>query len=302
MSVNSGLYAALGGLRSMGRSHSTCWLLVVVLFLHVCTSACAQQTEGADKQDGAAAKNVGGLIPLRNLLQIFHDGGPLMYAIAACSVIALAFILERLVVLRRGRVVPRAFVKRFVSQLRDGKLNCSRALQLCKENRSPVAQVLAHAVAKWGRPSVEIEQAIVDGGERAVSHLRRNLRVLNGVATVSPLLGLLGTVVGMILTFNKIAANPQGMGKAEDLAEGISMALLTTAAGLTVAIPALIAYLYFIGRVDRLVTEMDAQAQSVVQIISAESLQRAARPGAVAKPQPGSGHAKSTAAELAAGS
>jgi biopolymer transport protein ExbB len=106
----------------------------------------------------------------------------------------------------------------------------------------------------------------------------------------------------MILTFNKIAANPQGMGKAEDLAEGISMALLTTAAGLTVAIPALIAYLYFIGRVDRLVTEMDAQAQSVVQIISAESLGRASRQGAVTKPQPGSGHAKSTAAELAAGS
>lgn len=255
---------------------------------------------GAENE--GAAGDAGGASTSKKLLEIFNDGGPLMYAIAACSVIALAFILERLVVLRRGRVVPRAFVKRFVGQLRDGTLNRSRAMQLCKENGSPVAQVLSHAVSKWGRPSVEIEQAIVDGGERAVSHLRRNLRVLNGVATVSPLLGLLGTVVGMILTFNKIAANPQGMGKAEELAEGISMALLTTAAGLTVAIPALIAYLYFIGRADRLVTEMDAQAQDVVQIISAESMQLALRKSAVAKQQGGGGPAKSTAAEVAAGS
>jgi biopolymer transport protein ExbB len=128
------------------------------------------------------------------------------------------------------------------------------------------------------------------------------LRVLNGVATVSPLLGLLGTVVGMILTFNKIAANPQGMGKAEELAEGISMALLTTAAGLTVAIPALIAYLYFIGRVDRLVSEVDAQAQNVVQIISAESMQQALRKSAAAQPQAGGGQRGGTKAGFAAGS
>jgi biopolymer transport protein ExbB len=278
------------------------WPVIAAGALLVCAAYCAPPAWGAQNEGAARGDAAEGVIPFKDLLQIFRDGGPLMYAIAACSVVAMAFILERLVVLRRSRVIPRAFVKRFVAQLRDGALNRSRALLLCKDNGSPVAQVLGHAVAKWGRPSVEIEQAIVDGGERAVSHLRRNLRVLNGVATVSPLLGLLGTVVGMILTFNKIAANPQGMGKAEELAEGISMALLTTAAGLTVAIPALIAYLYFIGRVDRLVSEVDAQAQNVVQIISAESMQQALRKSAAAQPQAGGGQRGGTKAGFAAGS
>ena len=100
--------------------------------------------------------------------------------------------------------------------------------------------------------------------------MRRNLRVLNAVATVSPLLGLLGTVLGMIYTFQKIASDSTGMGNAEQLAAGISMALLTTAAGLTVAIPALLSYLYFVGRVDRLVGEIDDLSYRVAQLVSEE--------------------------------
>ena len=117
------------------------------------------------------------------------------------------------------------------------------------------------------------EQAVLDAGERESNHLRKYLRVINGVATISPLLGLLGTVVGMIYAFDAIAivdstvADPKVL-----IANGISSALLTTAAGMSVAIPALIAYLYFCSRVDRRVMEIDQLGMQVVDLISAESL------------------------------
>ncbi|MCA9007471.1 MAG: MotA/TolQ/ExbB proton channel family protein [Planctomycetaceae bacterium] len=187
------------------------------------------------------------------------------------SIISMWFIIERLVILRTGRVIPRHFVTRFLKLLQDGKLNSRSALKLCDENPSPIASVFAHGVRKWGKPSVEVEQAIIDGGERQLSQLRKHLRVINGVATVAPLMGLLGTVIGMILAFNDIA-NSSAMGKAEELAGGIALALLTTALGLGIAIPSLIMYMYLAGRVDGLVMEMDQSAQDLVHLISAEGL------------------------------
>jgi biopolymer transport protein ExbB len=211
-------------------------------------------------------------IPTRNLWSIVKEGGPLMIPIGLCSFILVAFVFERAISLRRGRVIPRPFVKRFLKQLREGDLDRQRALALCRDSRSPVAEVFAGAVRKWGRPAVEVEQAIIDSGERVTNGLRRYLRVINGVATVAPLLGLLGTVLGMIRAFNNIAT-ADALGRPELLAKGISEALLTTAAGLTVAIPALIFYLFFVSRVDRLIIEMDAMGQEVVNTISAEQLQ-----------------------------
>ena len=211
-------------------------------------------------------------IPTKDMWSIVKEGGPLMIPIGLCSFILLAFVFERAVSLRRGRVIPRPFVKRFLKQLREGELDRQRALALCQDSRSPVAEVFAGAVRKWGRPAVEVEQAIIDSGERVTNGLRRYLRVINGVATVTPLLGLLGTVVGMIRAFNNIAT-ADALGRPELLAKGISEALLTTAAGLTVAIPALIFYLFFVSRVDRLIIDIDAMGQEVVNAISAEQLQ-----------------------------
>ncbi len=122
---------------------------------------------------------------------------------------------------------------------------------------------------KWDRSAVEVEQAIIDAGERVAQGLRKYLRLFNGISTISPLLGLLGTVVGMIRAFNAIATT-DAMGKPELLATGISQALLTTAAGLTVAIPALVAYLYFASRVDRLVMEIDRYGQELVNAIAVD--------------------------------
>ena len=131
--------------------------------------------------------------------------------------------------------------------------------------------MFASAVRKWGRPSVELEQTVIDAGERASSGLRRYIRVFNGISTISPLMGLTGTVFGMIRLFNAIST-ADAMGRTELLAGGISEAMLTTAAGLLIAIPALCIYLYFLGRVERLLSDIDGLAQDLVGLISAEAI------------------------------
>ncbi|MCC7085588.1 MAG: MotA/TolQ/ExbB proton channel family protein [Pirellulales bacterium] len=208
----------------------------------------------------------------RNLLAIVRDGGVLMYPLFTCSFVLLVFAFERSISLRTGRVIPGPFVRRFQHQLEEGQLDREQAMLVCEENDSPTAKIFAAAVRKWGRPAVEVEQAVIDAGERAAGDLRRYLRVFNGVATVSPLLGLLGTVFGIIRAFNDIASS-DAMGRMEMLSKGISEALLTTAMGLSVAIPAVVLHLYFVSRVDRLVMQIDSLGQDVVQTISAEALQ-----------------------------
>lgn len=224
----------------------------------------------AQKATEGATDAMTGEIAERNLFVIIQQGGLLLYPILFSSFILFLFVFERLISLRRRRVIPKPFVRKFLHQLRERNIDQDEAQQMCQKNGSPVAMVFSGAVQKWGRPAVEVEQAIIDSGERVTSGLRRYLRLINGVATVAPLLGLLGTVVGMIQAFNDIAT-ADAMGKPELLAAGIGQALITTAGGLTVAIPALIAYMFFLSRVDRLVMDIDAVAQDVVAEISAEA-------------------------------
>jgi biopolymer transport protein ExbB len=219
-----------------------------------------------------ADANAAAAIPTRSLFDMLLAGGPLMIPILLASFAMLLIVFERLISLRRGRVVPRLFIERFLLQLREGALDRADALERCEEESSHVARVFAAALRKWGKPAVEVEQAVIDEGERVANALRRYLRVLNGVSTVSPLLGLLGTVWGMIQSFNVIATSP-AMGRAEMLAGGISVALITTAAGLLVAIPSMIFYLFFIGRVDGLIMQIDQHGQELVNLISLEALE-----------------------------
>jgi len=212
------------------------------------------------------------VIPTRSLFDSLVAGGPLMIPIVLASFAMMLIVFERMISLRRRRVVPRLFIERFLLQVRENALDRDHALERCENDASHIARVFAAAVRKWGKPAVEVEQAVLDEGERIANVLRRYLRVLNGVSTVSPLLGLLGTVWGMIQAFNVIATSP-AMGRAEMLAGGISVALITTAAGLLVAIPALIFYLYFVGRVDALVMEIDHYGQEIVNLISYEAME-----------------------------
>ena len=143
-------------------------------------------------------------------------------------------------------------------------------MDACEANGSPVAKVFAAAVRRWGKPSVEIEQAVIDACEREINHLRRYRRVFHGVATIGPLLGLLGTVFGLIRSFNDVAGSG-AMGRPDLLARGFGEALITTAMGLLVAIPAMVLHWVFTSRVDRLAMRLDETCQQVIDEISLES-------------------------------
>jgi biopolymer transport protein ExbB len=215
-----------------------------------------------------------GLIPTGNLLATIRNGGILMIPLLGCSFLLAAFGIERAVSLRTSRVVPKPFVSRFVSQVESGSLGRGPALDACEENGSPAARVFAAAVRRWGRPAVEIEQAAIDACERELNHLRRYRRVFNGVATIGPMLGLLGTVFGLIHSFNDVAS-AGAMGRPDLLARGFGEALITTAMGLLVAIPAMVLHSFFTGRIDRLAIRLDEACQQVIDAISQESLAEA---------------------------
>jgi biopolymer transport protein ExbB len=206
-----------------------------------------------------------------NIIEMAQALGVWVIPFAVLSLVSLWSAVERFIMLRRGRVIPKPFVQRFLALIESGEMHKEEALQICEENDSPIAHIFAHGVRKWGKPSVEVEQAIIDGGERQVASLRANLRVLSGTYTVGPLFGLLGTVWGMLISFDRIS-RAGAMGNSQQLAAGIALALVTTAAGLAVAIPAIILYMYYSGRIDALVSEMDEQAQRLVNAISAEGL------------------------------
>ena len=218
-------------------------------------------------------------IPTGNLLATIRDGGILMVPLLGCSFALAVFGIERAVSLRTGRVAPRLFVTRFIDQLQAGELSRGAALDACDANGSPAARVFAAAVRRWGRPAVEIEQAAIDACERELNHLRRYRRVFNGVSTIGPLLGLLGTVFGLIRSFNDVAA-AGAMGRPDLLARGFGEALITTAMGLLVAIPAMVLHWTFTSRVDRLAMRLDETCQQVIDEISQEALAevRAAEP------------------------
>lgn len=230
---------------------------------------------GGPAQSQSAETATGG-IQTGNIVSIIREGGVLMLPIIACSLVLMVFVFERFMYLRRSRVIPRPFVRGVIEQLEQQQLSRDEAIALCEENGSPIAVLFIAALKKWSRPAVEVEQAILDAGERVTSQLRKYLRLFNAISNLTPLLGLLGTVLGMIEAFNSIAG-ADAMGRPELLAGGIGAALLTTASGLCVAIPAYAAYAFFLGRADRLILEMDALAQNVVELISAEGLAESGR-------------------------
>ncbi len=192
------------------------------------------------------------MTPEPTQLESFYDivlsGGPLMIPIGLCSIVALAYMVERSVRLRRSRLGGRRFEQKLVAAIESGGAHAG--LALCGDQRNAQARVLgvglSHVGAEWQRR----EKAVEDAGAREVDRLSANLRPLVVIGMIAPLLGLLGTVWGMIDAFASIALE-DGLGNPESLAAGISQALVTTAAGLAVAIPAQAAYYWFRGRIDR---------------------------------------------------
>tara|TARA_A100001391_G_C5044740_1_gene271843 strand:- start:438 stop:1457 length:1020 start_codon:yes stop_codon:yes gene_type:complete len=205
------------------------------------------------------------------MIRKISEGGWLMIPLAVASLIVIGLSLERTVALRRSRVIPKPFVRRFTECVEDGQLSYEEATSICDEFDCPVAEVFHAAVRRWGRPMMEIEQAVIDAGDRVGDSLRRFLRVFHAISNVTPLIGLLGTVLGMIEAFENLGS--QSGGQSDLLAAGISTALMTTAGGLSVAIPAYLAYMYFSAKSDRYLGEIDKLCQRVIDCISAEGLE-----------------------------
>lgn len=209
------------------------------------------------------------------LMQRLIAGGWLMIPLGVCSLVVLSLTLERMVALRRGRVIPRPFVRRFTECVEDGQLSFDEATQICNDFDCPVAEVFQAAVKRWGRPMIEIEQAVMDAADRVSDSLTKYLRVFHAISNVAPLIGLLGTVLGMIEAFETMS---HGEASGSDLlAAGISTALVTTAGGLSVAIPAYLAYMYFTAVSNRYLNEIDRLCQRVIDCISAEGLESGGR-------------------------
>jgi len=178
-------------------------------------------------------------------------------------VVAVAIFLERLWSLQRKRVVPSTLTSEIWELVKHNQLDAKTLARI--QQSSPLGQVLAAGLAQWHAPREVIKEAIEDTGRHAVLDLERYLGPLGTIAAISPLLGLLGTVSGMIRAFTAITA--QGVGNPTVLAGGIAEALVTTAAGLTVAIPSLIAYRFLRGRVDGLVVLIEKEAMAFVEAL-----------------------------------
>ncbi|WP_018403011.1 MotA/TolQ/ExbB proton channel family protein [Marinobacter gelidimuriae] len=197
------------------------------------------------------------------MFELLKAGGILMVPILFCSVLALAIILERFWSLRDSRIAPPEVLNELWRWIKKKELNGKRLKTL--QASSPMGRVLASGLlnAKHGREVMK--ESIEHEASQVVHQLERFLNPLGTVATITPLLGLLGTVIGMIKVFAEIQL--AGVGNAGNLAGGISEALITTASGLSVAIPALIAHRYFIRRVDALVVNMEQEAIKLVEVV-----------------------------------
>ncbi len=203
------------------------------------------------------------------MIDLILTGGWLMLPILACSVVSLAIIIERAWALRTRRVIPPRLV-RSLRVVSDGSSQHSieGLLRLC--HGSPLGRMLQAGINNYALGREVVKESLQDSGRQVVHDLERYLNALGTIAAITPLLGLLGTVIGMIDVFNVIAL--RGSGETELLADGISKALVTTASGLTVAIPSLLFYRYFQGRVDELVLQMEDQALRLVDMIGKANL------------------------------
>jgi len=197
------------------------------------------------------------------VLELFKAGGLLMWPILICSVISLAIIIERFWSLQQKRIVPKHLVAQVWQWAKVGHLNNQRIRDL--SIASPLGRILAAGLVNRSHEREVMKESIEEVGRHVAHSLERFLNTLGTIASISPLLGLLGTVIGMIKVFAVITTH--GVGDASILAEGISEALLTTAAGLSVAIPTLMFHRFFRGKVDELVMTMEQEALKMVEVM-----------------------------------
>ena len=194
------------------------------------------------------------------MLDLIEKSGPVFYALAFCSLIATAVIIERSIALRRSRILPRQIID-LVEAVQPGK-DLSLPLEICRKNPGVFSDVMRAGLENADREWEVMRDAVIDAGRQETPAIERHLFWLQTVAQASPLLGLLGTVFGMIKMFSSVSL--QGLGDPQVLSHGISEAMLATAEGLCIGIPALVAYNYFTSQAERLIAEIEAHASRLV--------------------------------------
>ena len=197
------------------------------------------------------------------MLELIKAGGFLMWPIMLCSVISLSIIAERFWSLRTNHICPRNLVAKVWQWQKAGKLDAKNIGDL--RNGSQLGRILATGLVHRNHERIIMKESIEEVGRHVVHELERFLITLGTIAAITPLLGLLGTVIGMIQVFTVITT--EGVGDPSILAQGISVALMTTAAGLTVAIPSLIFHRYFHGKIEELVVNMEQEALKMVEVM-----------------------------------
>lgn len=201
------------------------------------------------------------------MLEVVQAGGWLMTPILLCSVIAAAICIERLWTLNPSRIAPRHTLAMVWGWLKKDEFDANRLEQLRKG--SPLGEILAAVLVNHRRGRGAMKESVEEAAGQVLHHLERYLTALGTIAAIAPLLGLLGTVVGMIDVFTVIRL--EGTGDPNELAGGISEALITTAAGISVAIPALIFHRFFTRRVDDLVLTMEQEANKLVELLHTDA-------------------------------
>jgi len=246
--------------------------LVAVGWIFLCTSlsmAFAQEVGNAtDNNSGDQQvlsdeeKSAGGMKNQpKNFWALLVSGGPLMIPLGLCSIIGLASTAERCISLKRDRVLPPGFVDELSEEAQKGGVE--KGIEYCDEapKETLVADILKTGLVKSDRGTEQIKVAMEEAGARTADRMKRSLRIISLVVAVAPLLGLVGTVYGMIEAFRDLATLPAGQSKSDVLAAGIYVALVTTAAGLTIAIPFLAIYHFLNNKVDQLIEGLGLAAQ-----------------------------------------
>jgi len=199
---------------------------------------------------------------------LINKGGPMMYLIVLASILALGVVIERIYALNKARIDSDKFMDGIIGVLKRNKI--IEAVEMCNSTPGPVAHIIKAGILKHDRSRPEIKEAVEEAAELEIPRLEKHLPILATIAHITPLLGLLGTVTGMIRSFQIIQAKAASMVPVNpgDLAGGIWEALLATVAGLSVAIPAYVAYNYLTSQVDGFVYDMEKSAMDLVNLLS----------------------------------
>ncbi len=202
-----------------------------------------------------------------NAMSILKNGGPLMIPLLLCSIFAIGIILEKLIYFSSIKIDIQQFKTNVFEQIKNNKINA--ALDICDQYQSPVAKIFKAGIIKFGAGRAEIKEHIEDSSLFEIPKLESRLGALATIAQVCPLIGLLGTVIGIISCFYTIQVKTAAFSPITpgDMSGGIAQALITTAAGLLIAIPAHVAYNYFVHRINHITTEMERAATELVNFM-----------------------------------